>query len=1149
MTTLARLAFWVPSERKADFETAYSEKLVPLLSQYGLVEGSEADRPTVAGVFSRLFEVETPVQVDQKRAQLKQGSEWNAALQALAARINSSDAAGQLSYHFSLYQSSAVLGQEVAIRHIQGTWQTNSEIDALVIAEDPMGHLWFGTSGGLYRYDGQSWIVFTASDGLAPGAVWALCPDRSGQLWVGTEGGASRYDGTGFVTFTTADGLASNRIYSIIEDRSGTLWLGTDQGVSRYDGTGFVTYTTADGLAHNAVRCLWEDREGHLWFGFGLLEAWGRGLNRYDGREFATYTVADGLAGAVVSCMVEDRQGHLWFGSGVAGGGATAGVSRYDGRSFVAYTTADGLASDYVCCMLKDREGHLWLGTDQGVSRYDGTGFVTYTTADGLAHNTVRCLGEDREGHLWLGTMKGINRYDGRTWTILSAAEGEDSLTAASILRDRGGTLWFGIGTGIGRYDGHTWTTVPIEPLEEGQGNFRVWSLLQDRHGQRWFGTMGAGVWRYDGHTWSVFTTADGLVSNWVISCLEDRQGHLWFGTRDEQNPQEGWGVSRYDGHTWTTFTVADGKVPNRRNRAKALLQDRAGHMWVGSYGGVSRYDGHTWTAFTTANGLTSNCVEALLQDRAGHIWVGTEEGVNRYDGHTWTSFTPDQGLAGYWVTSIWEDPHGHLWFGTDRGISRYDGHYFQTLKASEGLADDFVWAISPDGEDAVWFVGNGISRYRLPAPVPPRVFLDAVIADRRYAGEKEVELTVPVGLVAFEFHAVSFKTRPYALLYRFRLQGVDPDWRTTHARRVEYEDLPVGTYSFELQAVDRDLVYSTPAQVEVHVVPDPQRESWKEALSTGGSTGEFVGDSPALRQVQIQLTEVATTELTVLITGETGTGKGLAARSLHTLSAQQSGPFIQVNCGAIPEGLVESELFGHEKGAFTGADRRQLGKVELAAGGTLFLDEIGDMPLIAQTKLLHFLEEHTFQRVGGKEMLKVDVRVIAATNRDLEQMVSAGEFREDLYFRLQGFPIRVPSLRQRREDIPLLARYFTERFARHLDRPNPDISPAALVRLQAYSWPGNVRELEHMVQRAVLRCKNDLIEEEDVSIQLDPEEEGVPEEGFLSLVEQEKRYIERALKATHWVIFGDQGAARLLDINPHTLRSRIKKYGLSPPA
>ena len=329
----------------------------------------------------------------------------------------------------------------------------------------------------------------------------------------------------------------------------------------------------------------------------------------------------------------------------------------------------------------------------------------------------------------------------------------------------------------------------------------------------------------------------------------------------------------------------------------------------------------------------------------------------------------------------------------------------------------------------------------------------------------------------------------------------------------------------------------------------EDQVQAGTEALSTAaqsGIAGEFVGTSQALRQVQRQLAEVAPTGVNVLILGETGTGKGLAARSVHALSTHSNAPFIQVNCGALPENLVESELFGHEKGAFTGAVTRKLGKVELAKGGTLFLDEIGDMPLAAQVKLLRLLEERTFERVGGTQTLEVEVRAIGATNRNLQQMVAEGLFREDLYFRLQVFPLRLPPLRERREDLPMLADSFMKQMAAHLNKKVTRLTPEVLTLLRAYDWPGNVRELEHVVQRAVIVCRGPTIQVEDIVLEKIAAANAIGE--IVPLEEYERRYIRAVLEKMGWRIRGTQGAAALLHMHESTLRSRMKKLGIERP-
>jgi DNA-binding NtrC family response regulator len=663
--------------------------------------------------------------------------------------------------------------------------------------------------------------------------------------------------------------------------------------------------------------------------------------------------------------------------------------------------------------------------------------------------------------------------------------------------------------------------------------------MLEDRGGDLWLGTdtpIAEGVSRYrpEGEEFVTFTAEDGLADNIVHSIWEDREGVLWFGTW-------GGGVSRYDGTRFTALTTEDGLADNR---VSSIVEDREGMLWFGTYGGgVSRYDGETFATFTTEDGLAGNVVESIFEDREGHLWFGTDEGMSRYDGETFMSFTTEDGLVGGRIWSMHQDREGVLWFGSwGGGVSRYDGLVFQRLSRRDGLGHDAVHQILQDRHGAFWIgTERGVTRYR-PYATPPAIRLKEVIADRRYEPAGEIHVPASQTFVIFEFQGRSLTTRPDGMAYVYRLEGYDPDWKPNYTGRVEYQDLPIGEYTFQVKAVDRDLNYSEPATVRVVVEPDPRLEAFADALS--GTFQEFVGDSDALRQVQDQLLEVAATDLTVLILGETGTGKGLAARTLHGLSPRKAGPFILVSCGAIPQGLMESELFGHERGAFTGAISRKLGKVELAEGGTLFLDEIGDLALEAQAKLLQFLEERTFQRVGGTEILRLDVRVIAATNRDLRAMVEARSFREDLYFRLQEYVVEVPPLRDRRGDIADLADCFMEGMARHLNRGIPQLTPGALSALQSYDWPGNVRELEHVVKRAVVVCRGSTIRAQDITLEFKyPGGRSTGE--IISLEEHERGYILEVLEQTGWVVKGPHGAAARLGLPESTLRNRMKKLGI----
>ena len=256
-----------------------------------------------------------------------------------------------------------------------------------------------------------------------------------------------------------------------------------------------------------------------------------------------------------------------------------------------------------------------------------------------------------------------------------------------------------------------------------------------------------------------------------------------------------------------------------------------------------------------------------------------------------------------------------------------------------------------------------------------------------------------------------------------------------------------------------------------------------KEELAARRGAPQIVGEDPRLKQVSVALQRAAGTDTTVLLEGESGTGKELFARTLHALSPRADGPFVAINCAAIPETLLETELFGHEKGAFTGASNRKPGKFELAHRGTLFLDEIGELPLALQAKILRALEEKRFERVGGTSLLQVDVRVVAATNRNLRQAVAARQFREDLFFRLSVFPITIPPLRDRQSDIPMLTKYFIERFCRDLNKKPLSLAPSAVDELMTYAWPGNVRELQNCIERAVILTEGDTIHARHLSL------------------------------------------------------------------
>lgn len=337
-------------------------------------------------------------------------------------------------------------------------------------------------------------------------------------------------------------------------------------------------------------------------------------------------------------------------------------------------------------------------------------------------------------------------------------------------------------------------------------------------------------------------------------------------------------------------------------------------------------------------------------------------------------------------------------------------------------------------------------------------------------------------------------------------------------------------------------------ANAEIKLLSDRLQEeniNIQQEISRGYDFGDIIGKSDAISYVFFRVEQVAPQDATVLLLGETGTGKGLIARAIHSRSARKNRPMITVNCTALPENLIESELFGREKGAFTGANAQQMGRFELANNGTIFLDEIGEMPMSLQCKLLRVIQDGEFERLGSPHTIKVNVRIIAASNRKLEEEIRAGRFREDLFYRLSVFPITIPPLRQRKDDIPILVQYFVAKYNKKIGKEIDAVSKETFSALQEYQWPGNVRELENVIERAVITSHGPELQVLD---RFDTFRDPGGEHDTPALADLERDHILKVLQKTGWRIEGKKGAAIIIGLNPSTLRARIRKYGLQNP-
>ena len=1061
-----------------------------------------------------------------------------------------------------------------------GVWRTYSMADGLAgmriehIAEDSEGYLWFATmDNGVSRFDGDEFQNFTRQDGLINDRVYFILEDSQKRLWFGTLNGVCWYDGADFHHLED-DGIAGRPVQFIYEDREGRIWCGGHRTLGYYDGTMFHDLIPLylqhyedppSPLWSKQCRGIVQDPEGHLWFGFNYL-------TRFDGISFHRYEEKEGFPQRQTSYAVgQDHTGKVWIGQ------------RENENQLWCY--ADGTFQSVevdldgaLRSIQRDREGRMWLCTSEGVLYQDGDGFSRFTLADGLPHPAVKAVFQDREHQFWFATWGGGVLYDAHSISVFDLGKEFGSINGeiSQIVQDRRGDLWIGYASynyrsmeeSVGRFNGEQFVLVGTE---DGFDINNCFAICEDLDGTLWFGGRN-GLFRYEDQQLKKIKTIAGLGERCVSAIAQDREGQFLFGCW-ESGPIETKGelyvsplkIIYQRGEEFQTI-FQDNEKKDPFSRIGTVIAGRNGEVYFHlvhqnfsnndkGFGCWHPEEGLKF--YGIEEGLIDNDVNDLLLDRNGNLWIATLSGLSCFDGSTFSIFTTEDGLPSNRIRCLFEDSQGHLWLGTDGGVVHYDGRFFQTIK-SPHIGP--VCQILEDRDGAFWFgtVQNSLVRYRQQKNLP-QIRLIQVVADQVYEDLEKVIVSTAGQQVIFEYKGMSFSTHPRDMLYVYRLNGYESDWRpATRKMRAHYQDLPPGDYTFQVRAIDRDLNYSEIAQARLSVEMDPRISALTSVLNSTDDLGKgFIGQSAVMHEFLIQLRKAASTDLTILIMGETGVGKGLAARVLHALSAHCDGPFIRINCGALPETLIDSELFGHERGAFTSAVSRKLGKVELAKGGTLFLDEIGDMAPKTQARMLHLLDEGIFERVGGSETLRVQTRIVAATNRNLEEMVSAGAFRQDLYYRFRIYPIYLPPLRERKEDIPDLAEYFKNRMATHLGTQIGALTPDIIEVLQSYDWPGNVRELEHLIQRAVIVCRGSQIKVEDLEL-YHSQIKGTVLEGNRSIFNQdrevvpleefERRYLLEVLKATNYQITGAKGAATLLRLPPSTLYSKMKKLGIKRP-
>ena len=1020
---------------------------------------------------------------------------------------------------------------------------------------------------------------YTVFDGLAGMQVEDIYQDQRGLLWIATaDGGVSRFDGAHFDTFGLSDGLPSLTVMTIAEDADGRLLFGTlGGGLAAYDGRGFQVYTTEHGLPSNDIVSLQPQADGSIRVLTGAGIGWfaeGRCVERVT--EIASQPIGR------VFDMATDAAGTTWLAT------MMRGVISLDGR----HLSAGNGAMQWPWKFAQDASGLLWIafryvGTEAVIGRYDpNSQQLDFIKADAAIEGTeavnhgTRHVRLDDRGWLWM-TRRGVLVYDGEEWHLFSAGLPDIHFSDARLTyEDREGNIWVGLWSGGLVFCDPV--SVQLYTEADGLPDREVQQLSEDHQGRVWIGTMGGLACLEDGRIRPVET------GNKVSELAIDREGQVWRGSSEnevikgvgkeaqvievakDQNAEEIILYPDQEGRMRVGTTggcfgrIEDGRfIAEKQGPAscRVMLQDSEGTLWVGSYGETPALHycnkGGHFHASDMAGIETVGYVSALC-DYEGTLWIGTANGLFAFDyrAQKVRRFTADQGdLSVNGIMALVADPQQEcLWIGTSGGgVLKYDGRVFQSIRLGKSTLENIVEAILRDSRGRLWFgTRAGLIAYQ-PGDTPPGIVIRQVMAGRLLEMPQAVSCPDRTPEIQFHFQGLSFRSGAEQMRYSHRLVGHGPaeEWSAfTPSNRVSYNGVPAGQFRFEVRALDRDGLMSEVASLDVQVFPDEKSvrlQRLEHMLQDADQ--DFLSQSQAMTQLLGEVAQMAETDMTMLVMGETGVGKGVLAQRIHNLSRRRGQPFVALNCGSLPAGLIESELFGHERGAFTGAVKRHIGCFERANYGTLFLDEIGDPPLEAQRALLRILENRYLTRVGGEQSIPVDVRVIAATNKELKEAIEAGTFREDLFYRLSVWPVKLPPLRERREDIPLLAAHFARRYAQSLQRPVPALGDGVVKHLQAYAWPGNVRELEHLIRRAVVLCRGEVIQVEDVPLPSEGEaNEGPFEPPVEAKFKDEKQQIVEALQVSEGRIYGERGAARLLGMNPERLRSRMRVFGLQRP-
>ena len=1019
------------------------------------------------------------------------------------------------------------------------------------LAEETDGALLVGWRGALRRFVGGK-LETVPLRGVGPVTATCMLRDRDGGLWIGTrtKGLLHVHQGKTEV-FTLLDGLSGATVQNIVEDREGSVWVVTASGLDRFRDFAVTTFTARQGLSADLVSSVLADRDGSVWLATyggldswrdGEISAWGKRGGKLDGlnptslfqdshgkvwvstnRDFGylerdRFVPINGFPGGIVDGIAEDSRGDLWVANqneGLIHLSGTGVIEKIPWSRLGRKDNAKALAADPI-------RGGLWLGFyDGGVEHFaDGKVQASYTATDGLGKGRVNSFRVEQSGTLWAATEGGLSRLkDGRFFTI-GTKNGLPCDGVHWTVEDNDHSLWLYMQCGlvrIARPDVEGW----IIALDKDNKRSIAFEVFDGFDGTP---SLAAALWRY------------------APTVTKSLDGRIWFKGFE--------GVSIIDPHhlpfnrvpppVHVEQIIADRKVYDASAVGNAHLQlprhvrdlaiDYTAPSFIAPEKVHFRYklEGQDPDWREVVNDREVQYSNLPPKHYRFRLLACNNSGVWNTEGATLDFWIPPAWYQTNWFRAFCVVGFLALLWAAYRLRVRQLRRQEKKLRDVVETMPTFVWTTLPDGSRD--FANQQVQEYSgLPVEETNGSRWQGVVHPDDVKQHLE------------KWHASLATGEPFQSEARYR--RADGEYRWFLARGVPMRDEHGKIVKW--YGVSTDIEDRKRAEAEIKALKDQlyrENLALRDEIDRASMFEEIIGTSKPLKAVLSQIAKVAPTDSTVLITGETGTGKERVARAVHKRSRRSERAFVSVNCAALAPSLISSELFGHEKGAFTGATQRRLGRFELADGGTIFLDEVGELSPDTQVALLRVLQEREFERVGGTQSIKVNVRVIAATNRDLKGAVAKGSFREDLFYRLNVFPIELPPLRERRDDIPMLVEYFVQLFSKRAGKNIRSIDLKTLDLLQAYDWPGNIRELQNVIERSVILCSGEMLSFDDLRLAKASSRVGAWEsKDEKDELWNEREIIEAALAETEGRVYGLSGAAAKLGIPPSTLDHRIK--------